>query len=144
MLTFCLLLRSNFQVKNHFLCVLGRLNRSSDLQFFYLNLFDTPFPRYDQFLAYIQTKLLDWREFFKKIAKFWSTKNGISETVRDRAKRTKIWDHKGQKSQITKSFKKIMKNFKMVDLQFCARNNLLILVLVKYFEFLYIYYIESA
>ena len=30
------------------------------------------------------------------------TKNAISLTVRDRAKRTKTWDHKGYKSQITK------------------------------------------
>ena len=28
------------------------------------------------------------------------TKNAISVTVRDRAKRTKTWDHKGYKSQI--------------------------------------------
>ena len=33
------------------------------------------------------------------------TKNSISVTVRDRAKRTKIWDHKGKKSQITNIFK---------------------------------------
>ena len=33
------------------------------------------------------------------------TKNAISVTVRDRAKRTKIWDHKGCKSQITNIFK---------------------------------------
>ena len=31
------------------------------------------------------------------------TKNAITVTGRDRAKRTKIWDHKGYKSQITKS-----------------------------------------
>ena len=31
------------------------------------------------------------------------TKNAISLTVRDRAKRTKTWDLKGYKSQITKS-----------------------------------------
>ena len=66
--------------------------------FFYLNLFDTHFPPSD--LAYIQTKLPDW-----------STKNGISETVRDRVKRTKIWDHKGLKSQMTKSFQ----NFKFYE-----------------------------
>ena len=29
------------------------------------------------------------------------TKNAILVTVTDRAKRTKIWDHKGYKSQIT-------------------------------------------
>ena len=33
------------------------------------------------------------------------TKNAISETGRDRAKRTKIWDHKGYKSQIRTIFK---------------------------------------
>ena len=33
------------------------------------------------------------------------TKNAISVTVRDRAKRAKIWDHKGYKSQITNIFK---------------------------------------
>ena len=33
------------------------------------------------------------------------TKNAISVTVRDRANRTKIWDHKGCKSQITNIFK---------------------------------------
>ena len=32
------------------------------------------------------------------------TKNAISVTVRDRAKRTKIWDHKVYKSQITNTF----------------------------------------
>ena len=33
------------------------------------------------------------------------TKNGISVTVRDRAKRTKIWDHKGYIILITNIFK---------------------------------------
>ena len=33
------------------------------------------------------------------------TKNIISEMVRDRAKRTKIWDHQSNKSQLTKSLK---------------------------------------
>ena len=33
------------------------------------------------------------------------TKNAISLTVRDRAKRTKIWDNKGYKSLITNIFK---------------------------------------
>ena len=33
------------------------------------------------------------------------TKNAISVTRSDRAKRTKIWDHKGYKSQITNMFK---------------------------------------
>ena len=33
------------------------------------------------------------------------SKNAILVTVRDRAKRTKIWDHKGYKSQITNIFK---------------------------------------
>ena len=33
------------------------------------------------------------------------TKNAISVTVRDRAKQTKICDHKGYKSQITNIFK---------------------------------------
>ena len=33
------------------------------------------------------------------------TKNAILLTVRDRAKRTKIWNHKGYKSQITNFFK---------------------------------------
>ena len=33
------------------------------------------------------------------------TKNGILVMVRDTAKRTKIWDHKGYKSQITNIFK---------------------------------------
>ena len=33
------------------------------------------------------------------------TKNAISVTVRDRAKRTKIWDHKGYRRQITNIFK---------------------------------------
>ena len=32
------------------------------------------------------------------------TKNAIFVTGRDRAKRTKIWDHKGYKSQITNIF----------------------------------------
>ena len=32
--------------------------------------------------------------------------NAISVTVRGRAKRTRIWDHKGYKSQITNIFKK--------------------------------------
>ena len=35
------------------------------------------------------------------------TKNAISVTVRDRAKRTKIWDHNSYKIQITK-FSKIL------------------------------------
>ena len=34
------------------------------------------------------------------------TKNAISVTVRDGAKRTKIWDHQGYKSLITNIFKK--------------------------------------
>ena len=34
------------------------------------------------------------------------TKNAILVTVRDRAKQTKIWDHKGYKSQITIFLKK--------------------------------------
>ena len=33
------------------------------------------------------------------------TKNAIWATVRDKAKRTKIWDHKPQESQITNIFK---------------------------------------
>ena len=33
------------------------------------------------------------------------TKNAISVTVRDRVKRTKIWDHKGYRSRITNIFK---------------------------------------
>ena len=33
------------------------------------------------------------------------TKNAISVTVRHRAKRTKIWDHKGYSSQIINIFK---------------------------------------
>ena len=33
------------------------------------------------------------------------TNNAISVTGRDRAKRTKIWDHKGYKSQIRSIFK---------------------------------------
>ena len=33
------------------------------------------------------------------------TKNAISVTGRDRAKRTKIWDHKGYKDQIRNIFK---------------------------------------
>ena len=33
------------------------------------------------------------------------TKNDISVTGRDRAKGTKIWDHKGNKSPITNIFK---------------------------------------
>ena len=39
------------------------------------------------------------------------TKNAISVTVRDRAKLTKIWDHKGYRSQISNIFKnsKILK-----------------------------------
>ena len=36
------------------------------------------------------------------------TKNAISVTVRDRAKRTKIWDHKGCKTQITNIFKNLI------------------------------------
>ena len=40
------------------------------------------------------------------------TKNAISVTVRDRAKRMKIWDHEGYKSQIRNIFKnsKLTKN----------------------------------
>ena len=33
-----------------------------------------------------------------------TTKNAISVTVRDRAKRTKIWDHNSYKCQITNIF----------------------------------------
>ena len=33
------------------------------------------------------------------------TKNVISVMVKDRAKRTKMWDHKGENCQITKIFK---------------------------------------
>ena len=47
------------------------------------------------------------------------TKNAISETVRERAKQTKMWDHKGW-SQITIFLKNSIfyENFKMADLQF--------------------------
>ena len=41
------------------------------------------------------------------------TKNAISVTMRDRAKWTKIWDHKGYKSQITNIF--INSKFKMAE-----------------------------
>ena len=41
------------------------------------------------------------------------TKNAISVAVRDRAKRTKILDHKGYKSQITNIFK---------NSKFCKKN----------------------
>ena len=44
------------------------------------------------------------------------TKNAISVTGRDRAKRTQIWDHKCYKSQITNIFKSskfYKKKFKM-------------------------------
>ena len=46
------------------------------------------------------------------------TKNGILVKVRDRAKRTKIWDHKGCKSQIRNIFKNsnFYKKFKMAAL----------------------------
>ena len=33
------------------------------------------------------------------------TENAISVTVREREKRTKIWNHKGNKNQITNIFK---------------------------------------
>ena len=41
------------------------------------------------------------------------TKNAISVTVRDRAKRTKIWNHSGYKSQITNSFKNLIYNLRV-------------------------------
>ena len=47
------------------------------------------------------------------------TKNAISVTVRDRAKWTKIWDHKGFKIEITNIFKNskiLLKKFKMAAL----------------------------
>ena len=47
------------------------------------------------------------------------TENAIQVTVRDRAKRTKIWDQKGYKSKITNIFKNskfYKKKFKMADL----------------------------
>ena len=47
------------------------------------------------------------------------TKNAISVTVRDRAKQSEIWDHKGFKSEITDIFensKYYKKKFKMADL----------------------------
>ena len=40
------------------------------------------------------------------------TKNAISVTVRDIAKQTKIWDHKGYKSLITNIFKNSKFNIK--------------------------------
>ena len=40
------------------------------------------------------------------------TKNAISETVRGRAKRPKIWDHKGYKSQMQNIFKDLKFYFK--------------------------------
>ena len=43
------------------------------------------------------------------------TKNAISVTVRDRAKRTKIWDHKGYLSQITIT---MFRSVKMAAFQF--------------------------
>ena len=42
------------------------------------------------------------------------TKNAISLTLRERAKRTKIWDHKGYKIQITN----ILKNSKFYKKDF--------------------------
>ena len=50
------------------------------------------------------------------------TKNAILVTVRDRAKRKKIWDHKGYKSQITNICLKIKK---------AALTNNAILVMVR-------------
>ena len=48
------------------------------------------------------------QNFIKKFKMAALTKNAISVTVRDRAKRIKIWDLKGYKSQITN----IVKNSK--------------------------------
>ena len=45
---------------------------------------------------------------------FTLTKNSISVTVRDRAKRTKIWDNKGFKSQKFKKIQNLIKKIKMV------------------------------
>ena len=54
------------------------------------------------------------------------TKNAIPVTVRDRAKWTKIWDHKGYRTHITDILKnsKFYKNkFKMADLTKNAISN---------------------
>ena len=56
------------------------------------------------------------------------TKNAISVIVRDRAKRTKIWDCKGYRSQITDIFKNskfYKKKIKMPDL---TKNAILVTV----------------
>ena len=63
-----------------------------------------PLLRSETFLAYIRSKLADEWDFAKFNGKFWLTKNVISETVRDRAKRTKIWDHQRSPSSMFTDF----------------------------------------
>ena len=48
----------------------------------------------------VWSKLTKWKAFKKNLIKILN-----SETVRDRAKQTEIWDHKGYKSQIRNIFK---------------------------------------
>ena len=64
----------------------------------------------------IFSKIQNYIEKFKMAA---LTKNDISVTVRDRAKRTKIWDYKDYNSLITNIFKNskfYKKKFKMAAL----------------------------
>ena len=65
-----------------------------------------------------QSKFLKIQNFIKNFKKADLTKNGILVTVRDRAKHTKIWDHKSKEIQITKIFKnsKFYEKFKMSEL----------------------------
>ena len=71
-------------------CWAGRTGLQIFNQFFYLILFDMPFPRLGKFVAYIKTKFPEWRELFKICAKFWSTKKAISETVRHKSEMDKF------------------------------------------------------
>ena len=50
------------------------------------------------------------------------TKNAISVMVRDRAKRTKIWDHKGDKNLITNLFKKSKFDKKKIKMAVLTKN----------------------
>ena len=50
------------------------------------------------------------------------TKNAISVTVRDRAKRTKIWDQNGYKRQITNIFKNSKFYKKKIEMAALTKN----------------------
>ena len=117
MLTFDLLssIKVNFSdFVSIFLWVLGRPNQGSYLQFCYLNLFYMLFQRL-VFVIYPIQIGRRWA-FCKIYTKFGQPKMLSWKREEIQAKWTQIWDHQGQKSQLTKCWKKnICKRYSEMD-----------------------------